>query len=183
MGLDVYVGSLARYYVGDWETVVQRIGREQGMEVQIRRPTPAMRSFLARIIERLIQSRRSGPAAAMRAVERWRQVLGRASNLGQAFEWNENLNYEYFTDKPAWDCYGALVLWACYDQLPAAHRANTALEWNSDAAYRTGLMLSDQRYRHLLADTEIWFPIEFAEPFGVTSIAGQPMIVGSSVQC
>jgi hypothetical protein len=100
--------------------------------------------------------------------------------VGDSFRWNENLEYQYFTDKPAWDCYGALVLWACYEQLPNAKRANTALEWSDDPAYRTGLQLPDQRYPHLVADTEIWFPIEFEEPFGLTSITGQPMLVGSS---
>ena len=32
MGLDVYVGPLIRYYTGDWETIVQQIGRETGMQ-------------------------------------------------------------------------------------------------------------------------------------------------------
>jgi len=33
---------------------------------------------------------------------------------------------EYATDKPAWDCYGALVLWAAYDELPTPSRRETA---------------------------------------------------------
>ena len=35
MGLDVYVGSLTRYYAHDWETAVQRLGCEQGIPVVI----------------------------------------------------------------------------------------------------------------------------------------------------
>jgi len=38
MGLDVYVGSFTRYYAGDWETVVQRYGRETGLKVDVVRP-------------------------------------------------------------------------------------------------------------------------------------------------
>src|SRR6266436_6378887 len=35
MGLDIYVGSLTRYYAGDWETVVQRHARETGVSVRV----------------------------------------------------------------------------------------------------------------------------------------------------
>jgi len=38
MGLDVYVGPLTRYYSFEWETIIQRAGREQGLEVRIARP-------------------------------------------------------------------------------------------------------------------------------------------------
>ncbi len=32
MALDVYVGSLTRYYIEDWETPIQRYCRETGKE-------------------------------------------------------------------------------------------------------------------------------------------------------
>jgi hypothetical protein len=35
MGLDVYVGSLTRYYARDWETIVQKWGRESGTRVEV----------------------------------------------------------------------------------------------------------------------------------------------------
>jgi hypothetical protein len=35
MGLDVYVGSLTRYYARDWETVIQKHARETGMPLEI----------------------------------------------------------------------------------------------------------------------------------------------------
>src|SRR5690606_18200676 len=38
MGLDIYAGPLTRYYAGDWQTVVQRYGAEQGLEVHVVRP-------------------------------------------------------------------------------------------------------------------------------------------------
>ena len=31
MGLDLYVGSLTRYFVGDWELMAQKVARELGM--------------------------------------------------------------------------------------------------------------------------------------------------------
>jgi len=35
MGLDIYVGPFARYYRGDWETVVARVAREQGIAFKV----------------------------------------------------------------------------------------------------------------------------------------------------
>jgi hypothetical protein len=35
MGLDIYVGSLTRYYRRDWETIVQQAGRELGPIAQL----------------------------------------------------------------------------------------------------------------------------------------------------
>ena len=32
MALDVYVGSLTRYYAGEWENVSERTARERGRE-------------------------------------------------------------------------------------------------------------------------------------------------------
>jgi hypothetical protein len=45
MGLDVYVGSLTRYYAGDWELIAQQAAREIGVPLQIcaRTPTPQTR--------------------------------------------------------------------------------------------------------------------------------------------
>ena len=34
MGLDVYVGSLIRYYTGNWETIVQQLGRDMLAETK-----------------------------------------------------------------------------------------------------------------------------------------------------
>ena len=37
MALDVYVGSLTRYYAGDWENVSERTARERGTQFRIGR--------------------------------------------------------------------------------------------------------------------------------------------------
>jgi hypothetical protein len=37
VGLDLYVGPLTRYHLGDWLTVVQQAGRELGITVQVDR--------------------------------------------------------------------------------------------------------------------------------------------------
>jgi hypothetical protein len=40
MGLDVYVGTLTRYVVGDWELTVETLGRQLGIPVRIEHAEP-----------------------------------------------------------------------------------------------------------------------------------------------
>jgi hypothetical protein len=178
MGLDLYVGPLTRYYVGDWETIVQRIGREKGWEVSMRRPNEPKRSWFARILDHF---RPRGTAAAAKAVERWRERLRKQLQLA-SLQWNEDPDAEYETDKPAWDCYGALVLWAAYDELSAASRRETADGWEQDPAYLTSLRNHESRYRHLIGDTQIWLPIQLDAPVLTQDVTGQSVTVGSSAQ-
>jgi hypothetical protein len=176
MGLDIYVGSLTRYYLGDWETIIQQYGREMGIEVQIDRHMQRKPSLLQRLIGFF---RPSGPKAAAVAVEKWRQQLEK--QLGKAVEWNDDADADYFTDKPGWDCYGALLLWAAYDELPHAKRAETAAEWDLDPAYEAVSMNERSRYRHLTAGCELWLPVDFEQPIDAYPVAGDEVSIGSSI--
>ena len=53
MGLDVYVGPLVRYYTGDWQTIVQQLGREAGTAVEVRRPAATKPSLIQRLLHAL----------------------------------------------------------------------------------------------------------------------------------
>jgi len=41
MGLDVYVGPLTRYTLGEWLTIVQQAGLDAGQQVEILRANPS----------------------------------------------------------------------------------------------------------------------------------------------
>lgn len=177
MGLDVYVGTLLRYYTGNWETIVQQLGREAGVRVEVRRPVPPRPTLL----ERLIRLFRPNDAeAASRAIERWRRRLER--ELETSLIWNEDPDVTYFTDKPAWDCYGALVLWAAYDEFPNAPRLATGEQWTDDVAYQAARLNPALHYKHLMSDTELWLPADFAEPLSTKSVQGDTVTVGSSIR-
>ncbi len=172
MGLDVYVGPLTRYYAGNWQTIVQQVMAGSGVPVQIIRPN---RGWLDRLRDRIGFR---GPDAA-RVVRRWRDRLRRELRIA-GLDWNEDPEAEYATDKPAWDCYGALVLWAAYDELPSAKRRETAEGWEKDPAYQSSRANPQSLYRHLLADTEIWLPVEFDAPARTAAIVGDSIVIGSS---
>jgi hypothetical protein len=96
MALDVYVGSLTRYYTGDWENVADRTARARGS------PQPTGR-------QRDVETVRP-------AVLAWRDTLATSlgSNvvMGLGLDWDEASEAPHFTGRPGWDGFGSLVLWA-----------------------------------------------------------------------
>ena len=104
MGLDVYVGSVTRYTLGDWLTIVQQTLTREGQTVQIVRTNPDPEDVI------------TDPAAVADAVDQWQ--TGLLGALGGAAPWPECADLPYWTDKPDWDGYGGLVLLAAYDERP-----------------------------------------------------------------
>jgi hypothetical protein len=76
---------------------------------------------------------------------------------GVPIEWDDRADRDYFTDKPAWDCYGALVLKAAYDDRGATGYPATAENWNDNPILRNSLSDPDSKYTHLLNDVEFGF--------------------------
>ena len=69
MGLDVYVGTLTRYYSRDWETIVQQAARQSGQRIEVHRPVDP--ADAAR-----------DPASIRNIVVTWRDSLYRRSGIG-----------------------------------------------------------------------------------------------------
>jgi hypothetical protein len=172
MDLDVYVGSLTRYYAGDWETVVQKAAREQGSEVVVRRDTSP--------------DAITDPDEIREAVLSWRDQVSQhlGSNLDSPLEWEETANAPYFTDKPGWECYSSLSLWAAYAENPALPRPHEYVEdLDTDAAYlRSTARDIKTAFPQLLREVELWLPQRFKFTFGVEDLTGQEIICGSSIE-
>ena len=104
-----------------------------------------------------------------------------ASDLSAPLEWDECQSSKYFTDKPAWDGYAALILWAAYDEQRHQKRPVAAIaNWSEDPAY-LACMRDDHhsRYSHLY-DVSLWLPCDFGFVFQTDFVTGAPMLVGSS---
>src|SRR4051812_30559201 len=104
MGLDIYVGPLTRYHLGDWLTIVQQAGQSSGTPVQVVRSQPEAEDKI------------TDPQTVLAAVRDWQTGMG--SGLGVALNWAEAADLPYWTDKPDWDGYGGVVLLAAYNEQP-----------------------------------------------------------------
>src|SRR5262245_36073305 len=122
MGLDIYVGSLTRYYSGNWQTIVQQYAAATGIEVRVVRPKASWHQRLHTWFK---------PSYVIRErVNKWKHNITEISGVN--LSWNEEPDYEYFTDKPAWDCYGALLLWAAFEDQNATTYPATTDKWEQN---------------------------------------------------
>jgi hypothetical protein len=167
MGLDIYVGGLVRYFTGDWELVIQRGGRQAGVEVRVERAVPLD----------------ADPVQARQAILTWQSSLAAIlkEDLNFDLSWNESPDAPYFTDKPDWTAYGGLLLWAAHDEHrsegfspPVCVRPN----WRENPAYRVSTTPnSGTIYPNLLCNAELWLPGN-SMPFQCPGPTGAPVVVG-----
>lgn len=173
MALDVYVGSLTRYYMGNWERAGERTGDRPGREEVSQR-------HLARA---------QGGEHVQEAVLDWRRRLaaslaGTPDGLtldGLALDWEEAADAAYFTGRPGWDGFGSLVLWAAYAEHPALRRpSRLPEEWDNDAALlRCNAPGFRSRFSHLVRNVELWLPAPFDVAFEGEDLEGRRIVMGS----
>ena len=174
MGLDIYVGSLTRYYLRDWETVVQKYGREQGLKVQVVRPAA----------EQVEQVQQASPMEVLSAVTGWRSGLNESlsEHLSTPLDWREGTDGQYFTDKPAWDGYCSLLLLAAYDEHPNMTRpGKSQSDWSEDPAFKASTADNFKSQYSTILFPELWLPIPFNFVFRAPDVAGKEAWIGSSI--
>ncbi len=164
MALDVYVGSLTRYYMGDWDSAGEGAARGQA---------PRSRIGRAQESERVRAS-----------VLAWREALVASLSATHAvtLAWDERPSAPYFTGRPGWDGFGSLVLWAAYAEHPSLPRpASLAEEWDDDPALvRCNAPGFRSRYSHLVRNVELWLPATFDFTFEGEDIDGRRIVMGSA---
>lgn len=101
MGLDIYAGTFVRYYAKNWKTQTQQFCEKNGLTYNIIRANPKEHENTASV-EEIIEG-----------VNSWQEQMKiMLSNHDiNSFEfWDENNEKEYYTDKPDWDAFGAMLL-------------------------------------------------------------------------
>lgn len=171
MALDIYVGSLTRYYAGDWESVADR--KEKRTRSTARTQATRASSDPDKESERI-----------RKAVLGWRDGMKRAlqQHLDEPLDWAETTEAPWFTDRPGWDGFGSLVLWAAYAEQPGLRQpAVLPEEWDDDPALvRSNADGFRSRYSHLVRNVELWLPCAFDFTFEGEDVDGRRIIVGSS---
>lgn len=199
----MYVGTLSRYYCGEWETILQQSSANQSrneppaanptqLEVSRKQLEAAVREVAEKLGGRL-EVPGNRPAITDRDrrrvqkdLEGWRKRLAHQlkGKIPTELTWNESSSAPYFTDKPGWESYGSLLLWAAHEEHPEIPRPESAptdwtksQAWQASAANRAGT-----RYGQLISGPEVWLPLDFSFTFEAEDLAGKRVPIGSSVQ-
>ena len=164
MGLDIYVGSLTRYFAGDWETVAAQAARAKGI------------SFST---ERNQDSDFPGTTADLEAtVAAWQGALSEA--LGFEKLWADRADAPYATDQPHWLGYGAMVLLAAHLEHPGLARPTDSPEDFASSEAVKAAQAGDNAYPSLLGGAEWWLPLPGIEAtFTGTTVNGRTVAMGT----
>ena len=170
MAFDVYVGTMTRFYRRDWENIVQQMAREQGN--------------VYKMIYAGGEPEPPPPADDVRqAVTHWCNALSegmKPHGIGP-IGWSEADTQPYFTDRPAWQGYTALLIWAAHADHPDLPIPQALPEtWAEDPAFiRSVDRQSKTRFRSIL-EPQLWLPADVPGVFDApTIVSEEPTCIGS----
>lgn len=177
MGLDIYAGTLTRYYARNWETAVQQWAKKNGYKVKL------VSSSGAEVSEEPMD-----PVAVQQVVESWRDfVLNAVRQEGQEsyLPWVEDNEKPYYTDKPDWEAWAALKLYAACklygEAVPAVFKKHGTFE-DYDIAAR----IADDPNANwsLFLGAVLWLPLKETLAFrGPMPANNTEMIASTGLLC
>ncbi len=171
MALKIYVGSLTRYYSGDWENAAEKIARKHGVPYHMGKP--GSDKDMAKEAERIRST-----------VVAWRRKLSVSleERIESHLDWDEGADTPYFSERLGWDGFGSLVLWAAYAEHPTIRRPAVLPEgWDEDHALkRSNAEGFKSRYSHLVRNIELWLPSAFELTFEAEDPRGRRTVIGSA---
>jgi len=102
MGLDIYAGTLTRYYSGNWKLITQQVAEELGMSFSITTPEGQSTSpnFNPEEVEDI-----------QNCIQEWQTYLSDSTPTEyKETMWKENMEKGYYTDKPGYEAWMALAI-------------------------------------------------------------------------
>ena len=151
MGLDIYSGTLTRYYSRNWKTIVQQLSEENGQKCVM---TDGCGNEIKSIDDK-------AEVAQIRET-----VIGWAENIAASIEppiptplWNETVECDYYTDKPDWEAFGALIMLQACVSLNRRLPEYVESGWNAFEDSVVKEAVSNQIVNSLLSDVALWLPI------------------------
>lgn len=151
MGLDIYSGKLTRYYSCNWKNIVQQLAEENGHKF-------VMKDSSGNEIKTVEDNTKI--EQIRKAVIEWADDFASIIEPPLATPvWDETTESEYYTDKPDWEAYSALVmLQACYFMnrpLPKYVESG----WNAFEEPVIKEAMSKEIVSSLIAGVTLWLPI------------------------
>ncbi len=172
MGLDIYAGTLTRYYSHNWKTSVQRWAEENGYTFSKVTPdgTP-------------VSEDSPDPAEVERDVKEWRDTLLKVLSPedGAYAPWDEDNYREYFTAKPDWDAFGALLLYgACLlyeEECPKI--VQKGMDFYAHPVLKRAMEEETLNWS-LYIGAEWWIPLQDTFSFQCQNPCGNPIVMGTT---
>ena len=154
MGLDIYAGTLTRYYTHNWKNAVQQWAEENGYTFQKITPDGAA------VVD---EEEEISPSEIQDIVENWRdQILTAVAAPEQEHytPWSEDNEKPYYTDKPDWDAFGAMLLVAAchtYEE-PVPHTVEKNWDFMKNPIIAR-LSEDEARVWSLFRGAVLWIPL------------------------
>ena len=173
MGLDIYAGTLTRYYSKNWKSIVQQRAEMEGwgFEVIRQHDVPAEEEISVEEILEIMQQ--------------WCNVVADAlsSSTGGSFEpWEEDNEKDYFTNKPDWCAWGTLLMYgAClfYD-LPLPQTVKKDWDWTKDPLINRAIEDEERRWSLFSQGAEWWLPFNDSFSFRFQTPNGNEITMGTT---
>lgn len=169
MGLDIYTGTLTRYYSKNWKSIIQQYAEENNME-----------------FERVNSNEDNQDELDTEEVQSicidWRNNIIDAvkEHIENPTVWTENNEKEYYTDKPDWDCYGALIMYALYNEQSIDPPINFDENWTESEVYVKACSEDyETSFQQLVKGCEIWLPLNFNFIFNYNDPSENEIAIGS----
>lgn len=174
MGLDLYAGTLTRYYTRNWKTITQQWAEQNGYGFQVVRPDG----------EAAEGAQQVPPEEVRRYMEHWRDDLLAALQKPDELllsPWLEDADATpYYTEKPDWDAFGALLLAAACAVYGEPVPETVEKGWNYVEHPLIVRLGSDPgEVWSLFRGAEWWLPLAGMHLFRVTLPGGEEKAVGS----
>lgn len=151
MGLDIYSGTLTRYYSRNWDTVVQELSEENGLKC-------VMTDGCGNEVQSIEDD--AEIAEVRDAVTIWADNI--AANLRPPIPsplWDETAECDYYTDNPDWEAFGALVMLQACVSLNRRLPEYVESGWNAFEDPVVKEAASKKIVNSLLSEVALWLPI------------------------
>lgn len=151
MGLDIYSGTLTRYYSSNWENIVQQLSEENGYKC-------VMTDDHGNEIKATNDN--AEIAQIRETLTMWANNIG--ANLHPPIPaplWDETVDCDYYTDKPDWEAFGALVMLQAYVSLNRRLPEYVESGFNAFEDPIVEEAATKKIANSLLSEVALWLPI------------------------
>lgn len=169
MGLDIYSGTLTRYYCWNWKTITQNLAENLGMNFVMKSPEGDMIPIENEDEKRKMEE----------AVKEWQMnFLSAIPDEYKVEAWLEDNEHAYYTDKIDWLARGAIIIY----QLATILNKPFPKIINRDFDFENHPLCQEASSKGIytsINNTFMWFPLKGDVLFQYFDIYGEKTIMAS----